>query len=101
MVCGVERRRLPRRVDHHAGGELPRNIINKRSRLTFDAQTKGRTLEELDAVFGVPTHQQVSHGLKQVPFFFQRYIFRRDVHMRPLIDFDAARNNEDLDKVIA
>lgn len=62
-------------------------------------ETKARSLEELDAVFSVPTHRQVSHGLKQIPWFVQRYIFRRDVHMEPLIDFDKAKESEDAEEV--
>jgi hypothetical protein len=56
-------------------------------------ETKGRSLEELDAVFNVPTHEQAAHGLKQVPWFIQRYIFRCKAEMKPLIDFDKAHQN--------
>jgi hypothetical protein len=44
-------------------------------------ETKGKTLEELDQVFSVPTHVHAAYGLRQVPYFFKRYIFRR--HVRP------------------
>lgn len=65
-------------------------------------ETKGRSLEELDAVFSVPTRSQIAHGLKEIPYFFNRYILRRkNVHLAPLIDFDAAHRNEaDLDKIL-
>lgn len=53
-------------------------------------ETKARSLEELDAVFNVPTHKQVAYGLQQIPWFIQRYIFRRDVHMQPLIELDIS-----------
>ena len=63
-------------------------------------ETKARSLEELDAVFSVSTHEQVAHGLKQVPWFIQRYIFRRNVEMRPLIDFDKADESAVEDEVV-
>ena len=63
-------------------------------------ETKARSLEELDAVFNVPTHRQAAHGLKQIPWFIQRYLFRRKVELAPLIDFDKAKENADLDDVI-
>lgn len=58
-------------------------------------ETKARSLEELDAVFSVPTHEQVKHGLKEVPWFIQRYIFRRDVPLAPLVDFEKAHQDAD------
>ena len=62
-------------------------------------ETKARSLEELDAVFSVPTHRQAAHGLMQIPWFIQRYILRRDVHLEPLIDFDKAEEDDDAEKV--
>ena len=62
-------------------------------------ETKARSLEELDAVFSVSTHEQVAHGLKQIPWFIQRYLFRRDVHLEPLIDFEKAKKNEGVDEI--
>lgn len=62
-------------------------------------ETKERSLEELDAVFSVPTHQQVAHGLKQIPWFIQRYVFRRNVHLAPLIDFDKAEDDKDAEEI--
>ena len=64
-------------------------------------ETKSRSLEELDAVFSVPTHKQAAHGLKQIPWFIQRYIFRRKVEMEPLIDFDKARQDDNAESVVA
>lgn len=62
-------------------------------------ETKARSLEELDAVFSVPTREQAAHGLKQVPWFFQRYILRRDVHLKPLIDFEKAHADANEDEI--
>ena len=64
-------------------------------------ETKSRSLEELDAVFSVSTHKQVAHGLKQIPWFIQRYIFRRNVEMKPLIDFEKARGDSVVDDIVA
>lgn len=77
------------------------NMIGWVGVLLFMPETKSRSLEELDAVFSVSTRAQVKHGLKEVPFFFNKYILRRDVKLAPLIDFDAAHRNEtDLDQVL-
>ncbi|GAM84628.1 hypothetical protein ANO11243_026250 [Dothideomycetidae sp. 11243] len=75
------------------------NLIGWVLVLLFMPETKAKSLEELDAVFSVPTHKQAAHGLKQVPYFFNRYIMRRNVELKPLIDFDAVHKNEDLDQV--
>lgn len=62
-------------------------------------ETKARSLEELDAVFSVPTHEQVAHGLRQIPWFIQKYLFRRDVHLQPLIDFEKAHENAEEEEI--
>ena len=71
--------------------------------LTIDLvmpETKARTLEELDAVFSVSTHEQVAHGLKQIPWFIQRYIFRnKNAHLPPLVDFDKAETSKPVEEV--
>jgi hypothetical protein len=43
------------------------------------SETKGKTLEELDQVFSVPTHIHAAYGLRQLGYFVNRYIMRRDV----------------------
>jgi hypothetical protein len=40
-------------------------------------ETKGKMLEELDQVFSVPTHVHAAYGLRQVPYFSQRYVLKR------------------------
>jgi hypothetical protein len=64
-------------------------------------ETKSRSLEELDAVFSVSTHKQAAHGLKQIPWFIQRYFFGRKVEMKPLIDFEKARGTSVVDDIVA
>ncbi|GAB7352861.1 hypothetical protein MBLNU459_g3463t1 [Dothideomycetes sp. NU459] len=77
------------------------NLIGWVGVLLFLPETKSRSLEELDAVFSVSTRAQMKHGLQEVPFFFNKYILRRDVKLAPLIDFEAAhRNDADLDQVL-
>jgi MFS family permease len=53
------------------------NLIGFVLVLTLMPETKGKTLEELDQVFSVPTRVHAAWGLRQVPYFFKRYIFRQ------------------------
>lgn len=47
--------------------------------LFFVPETKEKTLEELDAVFNVPLRRFMRYGLSQFFYFFNRYIFFREV----------------------
>lgn len=67
------------------------NLIGWWGVLCLMPETRARSLEELDAVFSVPTHLQAAHGLKQIPWFIRRYIFRQNVELAPLINFDKAK----------
>ncbi|RAH45040.1 galactose-proton symport [Aspergillus brunneoviolaceus CBS 621.78] len=53
-------------------------------------ETKQRTLEELDYIFGVPTAMHMRYQLFQVlPWWINRYIFRRrGAHLEPLYKLD-------------
>ena len=52
-------------------------------------ETKQRTLEELDYIFAVPTRVHMHYqAFKVLPWWIQRYIFRRDVHLEPLYKLD-------------
>jgi hypothetical protein len=67
------------------------NIIGWWLVLLFLPETKGKTLEELDQVFSVPTHVHAAYGLRQIPYFIkdtcsanvlsQRYCTRGRVKM--------------------
>ena len=48
-------------------------------------------MEELDQVFNIPTHVHVAYGLRQIPYFFNRYVFRREVEPENLF----ARGGDD------
>lgn len=54
--------------------------------LCFMPETKGKTLEELDQVFSVPTGFHARYGLRQIPYFVKRYLLGRDV--RPEILYE-------------
>ncbi|KAI1083936.1 hypothetical protein F5B20DRAFT_359587 [Whalleya microplaca] len=55
------------------------NLIGFVLVLLFLPETKEKTLEELDAVFNVPLSSIVRYGVAQFFYFWNRYIFRRDV----------------------
>lgn len=62
------------------------NIIGFVLVLLFLPETKGKTLEELDQVFSVPTRLHAMYGLKQVPYFFKRYLLRQHVEPQRLYE---------------
>lgn len=47
--------------------------------LLFVPETKGKTLEELDQVFSVPTRTHAAYGLRQIPYGFRKWVLRQDV----------------------
>jgi len=55
------------------------NLIGWWLVLLFMPETKGKTLEELDQVFSVPTRTHAAYGLRQIKYFINRYIFFRKV----------------------
>lgn len=63
--------------------------------LFFLPETKGRTLEELDRVFEVPTRVHAKWGAAQVPYFIKRYIFRQDVEPPVLLDLSDTPHHPD------
>ncbi|KAJ5466678.1 hypothetical protein N7539_009407 [Penicillium diatomitis] len=54
--------------------------------LLFVPETKGKTLEELDQVFSVSTRFHAAYGLRQIPYFVNRYLLRRDVEPERLYE---------------
>lgn len=61
-------------------------------------ETKQRTLEELDYIFAVPTRVHMKYQVtKALPYWFKRYIFRQNVELEPLYQFDhLASGNGDV-----
>lgn len=75
------------------------NVVGFFLVLFFMPETKGKTLEELDQVFSVPTSKHAAYGARQVPYFINRYIFRRKVEPEILYqveDVHAGGDPEDL-----
>ena len=71
------------------------NLIGFVLVLLFLPETKGKTLEELDQVFGLPTHAHAAYGLRQVPYFFKRYILRQHVEPERLYELDEGVDTGD------
>lgn len=53
----------------------------------FMPETKGKTLEELDQVFSVPTRFHAAWGLRQIPYVIRRYVFRQK-HLKPEVLYE-------------
>ena len=71
------------------------NIIGWWLVLCFLPETKNKTLEELDQVFSVPTHVHAAYGLRQIPYFFKRYVFRQHVEPERLYEIDDSAEDKD------
>ncbi|KAJ5080918.1 hypothetical protein N7456_013628 [Penicillium angulare] len=67
------------------------NLIGWWLVLLFMPETKGKTLEELDQVFSVPTKFHVQYGLRQAKYFVKRYVLFRDVRPEVLYEMQEAR----------
>ncbi|KAI5813056.1 hypothetical protein BZA77DRAFT_285381 [Pyronema omphalodes] len=52
-------------------------------------ETKGKTLEELDAVFSVSSKAHARYGAAQIPYFFKRYFLFQDVQPPKLEDYEV------------
>ena len=72
------------------------NIIGFFMVLCFLPETKGKTLEELDQVFSVPTHIHAAYGIRQVPYFFKRYLLRQHCEPEHLYERDDATEDKDV-----
>ncbi|PGH18061.1 hypothetical protein AJ79_00688 [Helicocarpus griseus UAMH5409] len=69
--------------------------------LLWVPETKQRTLEELDYIFAVPTRKHMSYQLfTALPFWVKRYIFRMDVELKPLYQFDKIAQDENYIKEV-
>ncbi|KAL8807642.1 MAG: hypothetical protein Q9182_000626 [Xanthomendoza sp. 2 TL-2023] len=71
------------------------NIVGFFLILMLMPETKGKTLEELDQVFSVPTNVHARYGLRQLRYFARRYVMRRHVEPERLYEHEDTR---DLDR---
>jgi len=65
------------------------NIIGFFGVLFLVPETKSKTLEELDQVFGVRSRDHAAYGLRQFFYFFRRYIFRQNIEPERLYEKDS------------
>jgi len=70
------------------------NLIGFVLVLLWLPETKGKTLEELDQVFSVPSRDHAAYGLRQIPYFFRRYLLRQDVKPERLYDQEEIEYHE-------
>ncbi|KAL9001363.1 MAG: hypothetical protein Q9169_000254 [Polycauliona sp. 2 TL-2023] len=68
------------------------NIVGFFLILTLLPETKGKTLEELDQVFSVPTNVHARYGLRQLRYFVKRYVLRRQVQPERLYPHEDTRD---------
>ncbi|KAL8710384.1 MAG: hypothetical protein Q9220_004985 [cf. Caloplaca sp. 1 TL-2023] len=68
------------------------NIVGFFLVLTLLPETKGKTLEELDQVFSVPTGVHAAYGLRQLRYFIKRYVMRRHIHPETLYEHEDTRD---------
>jgi len=77
------------------------NVIGWWLILLFMPETKGKTLEELDQIFSIPTHKHAAYGLRQIPYFFGRYILRRKLEPEYLYENETYDNQpEESEQVV-
>lgn len=72
-------------------GQTPSTPTNTFTALLIFPETKELTLEELDAVFSVPTRKQVARGLREPWYWVNRYLLGRKVELPPLVDVGQLR----------
>jgi len=69
------------------------NWIGFLGTLFFVPETKGKTLEELDQVFGVRSRDHAAYGGRQFVYFFKRYLFRQNVEPEQLYEKDSVEHH--------
>jgi len=57
--------------------------------LLFVPETKALTLEELDQVFSVPTRKHAAYQIRQIPYWWKKYIRRQQVVKEPLYEHEG------------
>jgi MFS family permease len=71
------------------------NIIGFFGVLFFVPETKSKTLEELDQVFGIPTRIHAAWGMKQFIYFFRRYFLFQNVEAPKLLKDETVEHDRD------
>lgn len=74
------------------------NVIGWFLVLLFLPETKGLSLEELDQVFSVPSHVHAAYGIRQVGYFFRRYVLRQDVKPEILYQRETEEDSEPVEQ---
>ncbi|GAA6064231.1 hypothetical protein JCM10212_000378 [Sporobolomyces blumeae] len=62
--------------------------------LLFVPETKGRSLEELDEVFGSSTWRLMKYGIATPGYQFKRVVLRRDIKRPDLYDYDGSEEKD-------
>lgn len=77
------------------------NVVGWWAVLLLMPETKGKTLEELDQVFSVPTSVLARYGLRQIPWFFKKFLLRRKIAPEQLFreESDETGNGDDVELV--
>ena len=61
------------------------NVVGFVFILLLVPETRNRTLEELDGVFGVPSRDQAIYGIRQLRWFFGRWIWGKGAGRVPVL----------------
>jgi MFS family permease len=69
------------------------NLIGFLGVLFFVPETKGKSLEELDQVFGVRTRDHAAYGGRQFSYFFRKYLLRQNVEPERFYDQDSVEHH--------
>lgn len=69
------------------------NLIGWVAVLLLVPETKGKTLEELDQVFGVRSRDHAAYGIRQIKYFVGRYLMRRDIEPEQLYEKDSIEHH--------
>lgn len=69
------------------------NIIGFFGVLFLVPETKGKTLEELDQVFGIRSRDHAAYGLRQFFWFFRRVLLRQKIEPERLYEQDSVEHH--------